>query len=76
MPAAFVLINAEMGSEEEVMKELKKIEGVTEAYCAYGVYDIIAKIKADSLDKLNEVITWEVRKLDKIRSTLTCLITK
>ena len=28
MPTAFVLINTEIGSESDVLKELKKVEGV------------------------------------------------
>lgn len=74
MPAAFVLINAEIGSEEEVLKELKKVEGVDEAYIVYGVYDIIVKIKADTMDKLKDVVTWNVRRLNKVRSTLTMIV--
>jgi DNA-binding Lrp family transcriptional regulator len=74
MPAAFVLINAEIGSEEEVLKELNKVEGVTEAYIVYGVYDIVAKIKSDTMDKLKDVVTWNVRRLNKVRSTLTMII--
>jgi hypothetical protein len=31
MPTAFVLINTEIGSEADVLKELKKVEGVDEA---------------------------------------------
>jgi len=48
---------------------------VEEAYCAYGVYDIIVKIKADNMDKLKDIITWKVRKLNNVRSTLTMLVT-
>jgi len=32
MPAAYVLINTEIGAEEEVVKELKKISYIKEAY--------------------------------------------
>jgi len=74
MPMAFVLINAEIGSEEEVLKELKKVEGVVEANVVYGVYDVVAKIKADSMDKLKDVVTWHVRRLNKVRSTLTMIV--
>jgi len=74
MPMAFVLINAEIGSEEEVLKELQKVEGVVEAYVVYGVYDVVAKIKADTMDKLKDVVTWHVRRLNKVRSTLTMIV--
>lgn len=71
---AFVLINAEIGSEEEVLRELLKVEGVREAYVVYGVYDVVAKIWADTMDKLKDIVTWHVRRLDKVRSTLTMII--
>ena len=74
MPIAFVLINTEIGSESEVLKALKGVEGVMEAYAVFGVYDILAKITADSMDKLKEVVTWSVRRLDKVRSTLTMIV--
>jgi len=74
MPMAFVLINAEIGSEEEVLKELKKVEGVVEAFVVYGVYDVVAKIRADTMDKLKDVVTWHVRRLNKVRSTLTMIV--
>ena len=75
-PIAFVLINTEIGSENEVLKTLKKVSGVKEAYSVYGVYDIIAKIQADTMDKLKEMVTWHIRRLDKVRSTLTMIVTE
>lgn len=74
MPIAFVLINAEIGSEGEILKELKKIEGVNEAYSVYGVYDVIAKVEADSMNKLKDIVTWRIRRLEKVRSTLTMIV--
>ena len=76
MPAAFIVINAEMGSEDEVLDKLMEIEGLKEAYCVYGVYDIIAKVEADSMEKLKDIITWKVRNINKVRNTLTMLVTK
>ncbi len=74
MPMAFVLINAEIGSEEEVLKELNKVEGVVESFVVYGVYDVVAKIRADTMDRLKDVVTWHVRRLNKVRSTLTMIV--
>jgi DNA-binding Lrp family transcriptional regulator len=74
MPKAFVLINVESGSEEEVLDEIKKIEGVEEAYYSYGVYDIISKIAADSMEKLRETVTKKVRTIVRVRSTLTLIM--
>lgn len=74
MPLAVVLINAEIGSEDEVAGELRKISNVIESYVVYGVYDIVAKVEADSMDKLKEIVTWKIRRLDKVRSTLTMIV--
>ena len=74
MPLAIVLINAEIGSEEEVVSELRKVGNVKESYTVYGVYDIVAKVEADSMDKLKEIVTWKIRRLDKVRSTLTMIV--
>lgn len=74
MPLAFVLINAEIGSEDEVLKELRKIANVKESYVVYGVYDVVAKVEAESMDKLKEIVTWKIRRLDKVRSTLTMIV--
>ena len=74
MPLAFVLINAEIGSEGEILKELRKMEHVKEAYLVYGVYDIVAKVEADTMDKLKEFTSFKVRRLNKVRSTLTMIV--
>jgi DNA-binding Lrp family transcriptional regulator len=74
MPTAFVLINTEIGSESDVLKELKKVEGVEEASAVYGVYDIVARVKADTMERLKEIVTWRIRRLDKVRSTLTMIV--
>jgi DNA-binding Lrp family transcriptional regulator len=74
MPTAFVLVNTEIGSESDVLTALKKVDGVREAYTVYGVYDIVAKIGADTMDKLKEIVTWHIRRLDKVRSTLTMIV--
>jgi len=76
MPVAFVLINTESGAETDVLKALKKVEGVDEAYNVYGVYDIIAKVSADTMDKLKDLVTWQVRRVDKVRNTLTMIVTE
>jgi len=74
MPRAFVLINVESGSEDEVLKELQAIDGVEEAYFSYGVYDLITKIRANSMDKLKELVTRRIRTLSRVRSTLTLIM--
>lgn len=73
MPTAFVLINTEIGSSiADVLKDLKKVEGVNEAFTIYGI--IIARVRAKSMDNLKEIVTWHVRRVDKVRTTLTMMV--
>lgn len=74
MTSAYVLINTEIGSEDEVLEALRQLPMVKEAYVVYGVYDLIARVEAPDLDKLKETVTWKIRKLDKVRSTLTMIV--
>jgi DNA-binding Lrp family transcriptional regulator len=74
MPKAFVLINVESGFEEKVLAGIKAVKGVEEAYYSYGVYDIIAKITAETMEELKESVTKHIRTLPKVRSTLTLIM--
>jgi len=71
---AYVLINAELGKEEQVLASLKELEGVVEANLLYGVYDVIVKIRTESLQDLKNLISWKVRKAGYVRSTLTMIV--
>ena len=74
MPTAFVFINSEMGHDDEVLKELRKVEGVKEAYFVYGIYDVVVKVEADTADKLKDIITRKIRRMKSVRSTLTMIV--
>ncbi len=74
MPKAFVLMNAELGSEDSLVNELKTLESVNEVYQVYGVYDIVAQVEADTMEKVKETITWKLRKLNGVKSTLTMIV--
>ena len=74
MKAAFVMINAEIGSEIELKNKLLQLPNVVEAYMVYGVYDIIAKVEAETMDRLKELVTREIRCLDKVLSILILVV--
>ncbi len=73
MATAFVLINSNLGSEKEILARLKGMESVKEAYQVYGVYDIIARLEAESTEKLKGVLEERVRGLENVRSILTMI---
>ena len=73
MTTAFIMINAEIGSEDQLEEELRKLNNVREVHPVYGAYDIVVKVEAETMDQLKEVIS-RIRKLDKIKSTLTMTV--
>jgi len=75
MPRAFVLINVESGSEDQVLKDAKKHGWVQEAYVSYGAYDLVIKVKADTMEQLRG-INQQLRAINNIRSTLTLILTE
>ena len=73
MTTAYVLINCELGKEEDVIENLKHIYSVKEVHGTFGAYDIIAKIEHSEKEKLREIIIWNIRKIEHIRSTLSLM---
>jgi len=74
MPEAYVLVNCDIGSEETVISQLKEIDLVKEVHGTFGAYDIVVLVEADTVESLRDVITWKIRKIEKIRSTLTMMV--
>ena len=74
MPVAFALINAELGKENDVLKELRSMNNVKEAHIVFGAYDIITKIETTGTDALKEIIASKIRRIANVRSTLTMTV--
>ena len=79
MPTAYVLINSDLGTEEsiiskikEILKDEKDVEFTTQG--VYGIYDIVLKISSDNTDILRNIITYKIRKINKVQSTLTMMV--
>ena len=73
MATAYILLNCELGSEESIIQQLKNLDGVLEVHGTFGAYDILTKIESPTVETLREIITWKIRKIDQIRSTLTLM---
>jgi len=74
MPSAYVLINCDLGSEDAIIREIKELDGVREVRGTYGVYDIITKVESDNMEALKDTITWKIRRMPKVRSTVTLIV--
>ena len=73
MSTAYVLINCETGSEDYIISQLKLIESVKNVAGTFGSYDIITKLESANEEKLRQDISKNIRKLKKIRATLTLI---
>ena len=74
MPVVYILINAELGMEEDLIRELRKIENIKEAYVAYGVYDVIVKAEAENMESLKELVAFKIRRMKEVKNTLTMTV--
>jgi len=79
VPTAYVLLNSDLGSDESIIAEAKKILASEkniqfEIQGVYGVYDIVLKITTDTTDHLRSIITNKIRKINKVQSTLTMMV--
>ena len=73
METAYVLVNCDLGTEDGIIEDLKHIDSVKEVSGTFGAYDIITKIENPDKEKLREVIMWNIRKIEHVRSTLTLM---
>lgn len=74
MTSAFILITTEVGSEATVHDLLNEIPEVIKTDKVYGVYDIIALIEAETLQALKELLSYRIRRISEIKSTITMIV--
>ena len=79
MPTAFVLVNSELSFDMEIIAKIKEIFSTEkdiqyEIQGVYGVYDLIVKVSSNDGPKLRKIITTQIRKIDKVQSTLTMMV--
>ena len=79
MPTAYVLINSDLGTDEliitkikEILSAEKNVEFTTQG--VYGIYDIVLKIISDNTDILRNIITYKIRKINNVQSTLSMMV--
>ena len=71
MHKGFVLLNCDLGAEELIVEQLRKISQVSQAYVTFGAYDVIAEINTDSREDFDETVSFKIRRLTRVVSTMT-----
>ena len=76
MTTAYVLLSCDLGFDVEIIDEIKQLEGVKEVRGVFGAYDILVKLESANVENLKDTIIWKIRKLNRVRSSLTLMVTK
>ncbi|MBL7001781.1 MAG: Lrp/AsnC ligand binding domain-containing protein [Nitrosopumilus sp.] len=73
MTDAYVMLNCDLGAEVEIIEKLKELEQVKDVFETIGTHDMLVKLQADNFEKIREIVSWNIQKLDKVRSTATLI---
>ena len=71
MEKAYILISCDIGKEHELASQLRQFDDIGSVMITYGDYDIVAEAQTDTSEQMDLLITSQIRKLQKIRSTIT-----
>lgn len=67
------MLNCELGAEAEIIEKLKELEEVKDVFETIGTHDMMVKLQADNFEKIREIVSWNIQKLPKVRSTATLI---
>jgi DNA-binding Lrp family transcriptional regulator len=70
---ALIMMNVKVGTDKDVVAQLRRLKGVTEVYEVYAVYDIVAIVEAATMVELNDLVNSEIRKIENVTSTNTII---
>ena len=73
MTTAYVLLNCDLGAESEIIEALHGIEQTVDVFETIGTHDVVVKIQAENFEKIREVVSGNIQKIKKIRSTVTLI---
>ena len=71
---AYILIKIRTGEVKDVIRSLKKVEGVIEAHMTFGPYDVVATVQTSDINHLGHLVASEIQPIPGILDTLTCMI--
>jgi len=74
MSQAFIAIHCETGKENQIIRKLMEIKGISEVTGTLGLYDIISKVEAADSRELENIITQKVRKIPNVLTTMTLMV--
>ncbi len=70
---AYVLMKVRTGEIRDVVRTVRRVEGVKEASMTFGPYDVVAIIEADDVRHLGKILAVGIQPIPGMQETLTCL---
>ena len=68
-------MSCEIGKEHELASQLRPFDEIKSIMITYGDYDIVVEAETNDSAQMDDLITSKIRKLEKIRSTITLRVT-
>ena len=73
MTDAYVMLNCDLGKEDEIMEQLRELEQVVDVFETIGTHDMLVKLQAENFEKVREVVSRNIQQLKNVRSTSTLI---
>jgi DNA-binding Lrp family transcriptional regulator len=70
---AYVLINIRPGEIREVVRQLRRTEGILEANMTFGPYDTVAILDVSDVSQLGKIVSQDIQPIPGVTHTITCL---
>ncbi len=70
---AYVLIKIRSGEVKDVIRQLRKLESVTEAHMTFGPYDAVAVVESSDIARLGSTTASAIQPIPGVEQTLTCI---
>ncbi len=76
MVSAYIMMKMQVGMDDQVVAEIKKLEQVKEADATYGSYDLVIKVNFKTIEDLDRFIFDRVRRIKGITETSSMIVAK
>jgi DNA-binding Lrp family transcriptional regulator len=76
MVSAYIMMKMQVGMDDQVIGEIKKLEQVKGADATYGSYDLVIKVSFKTIEDLDRFIFEKVRRIKGITETSSMIVAK
>jgi len=73
---AYILAKLEAGMDQEVLNQVRKLEGVKTATPTYGIYDLLVEVSFDTMEDLDKFMFQGIRRIGGVKETATLIAPK